>query len=149
MFKILMCNCNRYRLNQLEVPYTYPFIFDDFKCLSEHEFFALKCERNCRPYFSSICCRCPDEDKDRILEHCKRLSYSLNNDTIKVFLKKEDLPKELILIKLDSYLQKYINADRHFFFLKRIVKLKLQLIRLIEVTFFLVRKLCKILAYSR
>ena len=67
-------------------------------------------------YFSSICCSCADIDKDRICVHCKRLRYSLNNDTIKLYLKKKVLPKEFELIKFDNYLQKYVNADPHFFF---------------------------------
>ena len=39
------------------------------------------------------------------------LRYSLNNNTTKVCLKKKNLPKEFKLIKLDSYLQKYVKAD--------------------------------------
>ena len=89
MFKILMHKCNRYRLDQLDVQYTYSFIFDDCSCSSDHEFFAVECKQNCRPYnltgfagnyFFSICCSCSDIDKDSIWFHCKRLRYSLNND---------------------------------------------------------------------
>ena len=95
MFKILMCNCNRC-LDQLEVPYTYSFIFHNCRC-SDHEIFALICEQNCSPYnltgftrtyFSSVRCGCPDIDKDAICIHRRRLRYSLNNDTIKVCLRK-------------------------------------------------------------
>ena len=50
MFKILMCNCNRYRLDQLEVPDTYSFTFDNCRCSSDHEIFALICEQNCSAY---------------------------------------------------------------------------------------------------
>ena len=68
-----------------------------------------------RNYFYSVCCSCPDIDKDAVCIHCRRLRYSLNNDT-KVCLRKENIPKEFKLIKIDNYLQKYINADPHFFF---------------------------------
>ena len=120
-----MCNCNRYRLAQLEVPYTYSFTFDDCRCSSDHEMFALICEQNCssynltgfaKNYFSSICCSCPDIDKDAICIHCRRMRYSLSNETIKVCLRKENIPKEFKLIQIDNYLQKYINGDPHFFF---------------------------------
>ena len=127
MFKILMCNCNRHRSDQLDVQYTYSFMFDDCNCSSDHEFFAVECKQNCYPYnligfarncFSSICCSCPDIDKNSICLHCKRLRYSLNNDTIKVCLTKENLPKEFKLMKLDNYLRKCVNADPHVFFSK-------------------------------
>ena len=104
MFKILMCNCNRYRFDQLGVDYTYSFVFDDCRCSSYHEIFVLRCEQNCRPYnmsgfpgnyFSSICCSCAEIDKDRICVHCKRIRYSLNNDTIKLYLKKKTCLKNL------------------------------------------------------
>ena len=32
MFKIMMCNCNRYLLHQLEITYTYSFKFDNCNC---------------------------------------------------------------------------------------------------------------------
>ena len=125
MFKILMCNCNRCLLDQLVVRYTYSFTFDDCNCSSDHEKFALICEQNCslynltgfaRNYFSSVCCSCPDIYKGAICSHCRRLRYSLNNDTIKVCLRKVNIPKEFELIKIDNYLLKYINSDSHFFF---------------------------------
>ena len=56
--------------------------------------------------------------------NCKRSRYSLNNDTIKVCLKKNNLPEEFELMKIDNYLQKYINADPHFFFSKVINEIK-------------------------
>ena len=117
MFKILMCNCYRYRLDQLDICYTYSFTFDDCGCSSDHEKFVLRCRQNFRPYnMSSICCSCADLNKDIICIHCKRLRYSLNNDTKRVCLKKEDLPEKFKLIKIDNYLKKYISADPHFFF---------------------------------
>ena len=127
MFKILMCNCNRCRLDQLEVPDTYSFTFDNCRCSSDHEIFALICEQNCsaynltnfaRTYFSSVCCSSPDIDKDAICIHRRRLRYSLNNDTIKVCLRKEIIPKEFKLLERYNYLQKYINTGPHFFFLE-------------------------------
>ena len=116
MFKILMFNCNRYRFDQLGVDYTYSFAFDDCRYSSYHEISVLRCKQNCRPhnmsgfpgnYFSSICCSCAEIDKDKTL-----LKFYKN----KTLLKKKDLPKEFELIKIDNYLQKYVNADRHFFF---------------------------------
>ena len=97
MFKFSMSNCNRCLLDQLVVYYTYCFTFDACNCSSDHEIFALIWEQNCCPYnltgfarnyFSSVCCSCPDIDKDGICIHCRRLRYSLNNDTIKVCLRK-------------------------------------------------------------
>ena len=125
MFKILTRNCNRHHLDQLEVPFTYSFTLDDCRCSSDHKIFLLRCKQNCSPYnltdfvrncFSPVCCSCPDIDKDVICIHYRRLRYSLNNDTIKVCLRKENILKEFKLIKIHNYLEKFINADPHFFF---------------------------------
>ena len=97
MFKILMCNCNRYLRDQLIVCYTYSFTIDDCNCPSDHERLALICERNisqhnlagfARNYCSSVCCSCPDIDNGTVCIHCRRLRHWLNNDTIKVCLRK-------------------------------------------------------------
>ena len=148
----MMCNCNRYRLDQLEITYTYSFKFDDCNCSSKHEIFVLKCKENCRPYnligfagnyFSSICCSCVYINKDSMCVHCKRLRYLLNNDTIKVCLKKENLPEEFELIRTDNYLQKCINADPHFFFSKEDNEIKATIDSPDWGNFFVERKLCK------
>ena len=63
MYKILMCSCNQYRLNQLNINYTYSYQFDDCNCSEDHEILAIKCE-NCLYNltgfggndFASICC---------------------------------------------------------------------------------------------
>ena len=39
-----MCTCNRYRLDQLNINYTYSYAFDDCNCSEDHEIFAIKCE---------------------------------------------------------------------------------------------------------
>ena len=75
-------------------------------------------------YFSSVCCSCADLNKDMICIHCKRLRYSLNNDTKKVSLKKEDLPEEFKLIEIDIYLKK-IHKRRSVFFSFLRMKMKL------------------------
>ena len=147
-----MCYCKRYQLDQLDVPYTYSFVFYDCKCSPKQKFFALECKQNCCPYnlagfagnyFFSICCSCPDIDKDQICVHCRRLTYSLNNDTIKVCLKKENLPREFKLIKLDNYLRKNINADPHFFFCKEDNEIKATLDSPDCINFFKEKRLCK------
>ena len=139
-----MCNCYRYRLDQLDICYTYSFTFDDCGCSSDHEKFVLRCRQNFRPYnMSSICCSCADLNKDTICIHCKRLRYSLNNDTKRVCLKKEDLPEKFKLIKIDNYLKKYISADRIFSFLMRTMKLNHLWIRLIGMIFSAEKKPCK------
>ena len=71
---------------------------------------------NTEPFSQSVVA--VDLNKDTIFIHSKGLRYSLNNDTTKVCLKKEQLPEEFKLIKIDNYLQKYIGEDPHFFFSK-------------------------------
>ena len=90
MYEILMYICNRYRLDQLNINYTYSFLFDDCNCSEEHEIFTIKCEVYLsdltafgRDYFSFIYCNCVHLNKNLVLCHCKRLRYALNTDTIK------------------------------------------------------------------
>ena len=105
-----MCNCSGHCFDQLGISYTfclsYSFAFDDCRYSSDHEIFVLRCKQNSCPYnmsgflgsyISLICCGCAELDQDRICIHCKRLRNSLNNDTIKVCLKKEDMPQDLSL----------------------------------------------------
>ena len=64
MFTILMCDCKKFGLDQLNVKYKSSFYFG-CSCSVEHKIFATKCE-NCRynvagfarNYFSSINCSC-------------------------------------------------------------------------------------------
>ena len=100
-----------------------------------------------RNYFSSVCCSCPDIDKDGIYIHCRRLRYSLNNDTIKVCLRKENIPTEFKLIKINNYLQKYVNADPHFFFSEEDEEIKATLNLPDWNIFFVEKKLCKTLVH--
>ena len=86
-----MCSCNKYRLDQLNIYYTYSYQFDDCKCSEDLEIFAIMCE-NClynlsgfeRNYFASICCTCLRWNKNLACFHCRRLRYALNTNTIKV-----------------------------------------------------------------
>ena len=41
-----MCSCNRYRLDQQNINYTYSYQFDDCNCSEDYEIFLIKCE-NC------------------------------------------------------------------------------------------------------
>lgn len=91
MFKILMCSCNRFRLDQLDINYTYVYTFDDCRCDVEHKVFALKCSickynlvGFARNNFASIDCFCIDKEKDDVCLHCECLAVALNRDTIKV-----------------------------------------------------------------
>ena len=156
MFKFSMSNCNRCLLDQLVVYYTHSFIFDACNCSSDHEIFALIWEQNCCPYnltgfarnyFSSVCCSCPDIDKDGICTHCTSLRYSLNNDTIEVCLRKENIPTEFKLIKINNYLQKYVNADPHFFFSEEDEDIKATLNLPDWNNFSVEKKLCKTLVH--
>ena len=52
------------------------------------------------------------------------------------------MPKEFELIKIDNYLQKYVNADQHFFS-KEENEIKATLNFLIGAIFFVERKICK------
>ena len=38
MYKILMCSCNRYSLDQLNINYTYSYQFDDCNCSETTKF---------------------------------------------------------------------------------------------------------------
>ena len=85
MFKILMCSCNIFCLDQLDINYTYANTFGDCSCDVEHKVFALKCSickynlvGFARNYFASIYCFCIDKEKDAVCLHCKRLAVALN-----------------------------------------------------------------------
>ena len=42
MYKIVTCNCKRYRLDQLDINYTYSFLFNDCGCSTDHKVFAVE-----------------------------------------------------------------------------------------------------------
>ena len=100
MYKILMFNCKRPRLDQLNVDYKYAFSFNDCLCNIEHKLFAVKCT-NCRynvvgfarNYFASVICSCYQTDENLICRHCKQLVHSLNFSMLKVCIKEKDSPK--------------------------------------------------------
>ena len=127
-----MCSCNRFRLNQLNINHTYSYLFDNCNCSEDHKMFAIVsqiCLYNlfgfARNYFSSICCSCVHLKKNMVCCHCKRLRNALNSDTIKLFLKKEDLPSEFKLIEINKYLEKYLKADPIFYYSKEENEIKL------------------------
>ena len=66
---------------------------------------------------------------------------------MKVCLRKENIPKEFKLIKIDNYLQKYIDADPHFFFFEEDNEIKATLDSPDWGNFFVERKLCKTFAH--
>ena len=100
MYKILMCNCKRARLDQLNVDSKYAFSSDDCLCNTKHKLFAVK-STNClfnvvgfaRNYFATVICSCYQTDKTLICRHCKKLVRPLNFSTLKVCIKEKDLPK--------------------------------------------------------
>ena len=58
--------------------------------------------------------------------HCKRARYALNTDTIKICLKKEDLPKEFKLVEINKYLE-HLKADLIFYYSKEENEMKLSI----------------------
>ena len=94
--------------------------------------------RNC---FASINCFCTDKEKDDVSLHCKRLAVALNCDTIKVCLKEKDVPSEFLLVGIDKYLVIDVKADPFFIFVKRQMKLWLELMHLIGAKFLPEKKL--------
>ena len=39
-----MCGCNRHRLDQQNIDYTYSYLFDNCKCTEDHEILVERCE---------------------------------------------------------------------------------------------------------
>ena len=127
-----MCSCNRYRPDQQNINYTYSYLFDDCKCFEDHEMFVVRCQMCLynlvgfmMNYFSSICCGCVFLNKNVVCVYCKRLKDSLNSNTTNVCLKKEDVPREFKLIKINKYLEKHIRADPIFYYSKEENQIKL------------------------
>ena len=78
-------------------------------------------------YFSSICCGCVFLNKNVVCVYCKRLKDSLNSNTTNVCLKKEDVPREFKLIKINKYLEKHLRADQIFYYSKEENQIKLSM----------------------
>ena len=132
MYKILLCICNRYRLDQPNIDYTYSFLFDDYKCFEDHEIFVVRyqmCLYNLVGfminYFSSIWCGCVYFNKNVVCVHCKRLRDALNSNTTKVCLKKKDVPKGFKLIEINKYLEKHLRAGPIFYYSEEENQIKL------------------------
>ena len=132
MYKILMCSCNRYRLDQQNIDFTYSYLFDDCKCFEDHKIFILRCRMSLynlvdftMNYFSSICCDYVYLNKNVVCVHCKRLRDALNSSKTKVCLKKEDVPKEFKLIEINKYLKRHLRVDLVFYYSKEENQIKL------------------------
>ena len=69
---------------------------------------------------------CIHLDKNLACCHCKRVRYALNTDTIKICLKKEDLPKEFKLVEINKYLE-HLKADLIFYYSKEENEMKLSI----------------------
>ena len=69
--------------------------------------------------------------------HCKRLRDALNCDTIKLCLKKEDLPGEFELVEIKKYLEKYLRTDPILYHSKEENQVKLSIGSLDVGRFFL------------
>ena len=125
MYEILTCHCKRYRLDQLNVNYTYGYPFSDFHCSGEHKVFAAKCN-DCRynlvgfsrNYFASVICSCYQTGRNFVCRHCRQLLHDLNFNKMKVCLNEKDVPKEFELLEIDKYLEMCLKADPFFFYAK-------------------------------
>ena len=90
-----MCNCKRYRLDQLKINYTYSFFFEDCHCQTDYKMFVVRC-KICpynlvgfgRNYFASISYSYVKSSKDTVCNHCLNLRKCLNVETIKIYFKK-------------------------------------------------------------
>ena len=125
MYEILTCHCKRYRLDQLNVNYTYGYPFSDFHCSGEHKVFAAKCN-DCRynlvgfsrNYFASVICSCYQTGRNFVCRHCRQLLHDLNFNKMKVCLNEKDVPKEFELLEIDKYLEMCLKTDPFFFYAK-------------------------------
>ena len=123
MYKIMMCNCNRSLLYQLDVKYTYRFLFDDSRCDEKHDVFARRCKLCLynlvdfdRTYFASVVCSCHYMAKHLVCGHCSHL-LDLNFNIMKNCIAKKNLLKEMKLIEIDKYLEMCLKAAPIFFLL--------------------------------
>ena len=89
-----MYDCNRIKLKELNVSYNFFFYFDECLCNTDHEIFAIKCEKCVYKvvgfainYFSSVNCLGHNINKTFACPHCKQLVHSLNLTFIKVCVK--------------------------------------------------------------
>ena len=74
-----MCSCNRFRLDQLDINYTYAYTCDGCRYDVEHKVFALMCSVYkynligfAGEYFASIDCFCIVKEKDNVCLYSKR-----------------------------------------------------------------------------
>ena len=110
---------------QLDINYTYSFLFNDYRCFMDYEVVVVRCKLCpynligfARNYFSSISCSCTKSHRFTACHHCVNLRSSLNLETIKICMKKEDSLNEFVLIGVNKYLERYIKADPIFLYSK-------------------------------
>ena len=75
------------------------------------------------------------------------LRGSLNSETIKICIKKEDLPDEFVPNVINKYLERNTKADPIFFIQRKKAKLTFLLIRLIAAIFSTQEKPCEYFLY--
>ena len=123
MYKILTCNCARNRLAQLGINFSISFWFDNCNCGTDHKIFATRCTRYLydvvgfgRNYFASVNCSCYQEEKGLVCKHCAKLQHDPNFNTIKICIRKEDVPKDFKIWEIDNYLEMVLKAGLIFFY---------------------------------
>ena len=151
IFKILTFNCNRCLLDWLDVKYIYSFLFDNCHCDEKHEVFATRCAPSLynligfgRNYFASIVCSCCHIAKNLVCGHCSSHRMNLNFNTMKIWVAKKDLPKEIKLMEINKLFRNVLESrSTVFFIVKKQIKLKFLLTALIGVSSFTIKKPCK------
>lgn len=124
MYKILTCNCVRKCIAQLGINFSSSFWFENCNCSSDHKIFVTRCTwclynivGFCRNYFASMtCCSCYQEEKDLVCKHSAKLQHDLNFNTIKICIRKEDIPKDFKIWQIDSYLEIILKTDPMFIY---------------------------------
>ena len=90
-----------------------------------------------RNYFLSISYSCTKSQRFTACHHCVNLRSSLNSETIKICIKKEDLPDEFVSIEIN----RYISRQTLFFSIQR---------KKAKLTFLLISlKLCEYFLYFK
>ena len=122
MYKILTRNCVRNRLAQLGINCSSSFWFENCNCRTDHRIFETRCTR-CpynlvgfgRNYFACVTGSCYREEKGLVCKTCAKFQPDLNVSTIKICIRKEDVPKDYKVWEIDKYLEMVLKADLIFF----------------------------------
>ena len=62
-------------------------------------------------------CSCYWKEKDLVCKHCAKFQHNLNFNLIKICIRKEDVPKDFKIWKIDKFLEMILWADPIFFYL--------------------------------